>query len=129
MVRILVQTSHGPVTVIGTHLESAARTQTRTRQIEVVLARVRGERRTVVAGDMNMQPGSDSGDVASFLAAGLVSAQDETGQASASTARDPRFQGDRPDWIFVSSDLAIADFEIVATEAPDHRPMVVTVAV
>lgn len=128
MLRVTLETAGGPVTIVGTHLESSAGTDTRTQQIQVVLEEHLDEPRTVIAGDMNMQP-ADTADVALFADAGFLSAQDEMGRAADSTARDPRFPGDRPDWIFVSSDLAIGSFHIVPSEVSDHRPLVVDVTV
>lgn len=38
------------------------------------------------------------------------------------------FPGDRPDWIFGSPGLTFSNFAIVASDASDHRPLVVTVS-
>ena len=111
-------------TVVCTHLEGG--TPTRATQIEKILRTVEGRISTVIAGDMNMQP--DDADVALFTGAGFESAQDVTGHGSESTARDPNFPGDRPDWIFGTSDVAFGDFSIVRSEASDHLPLVVTVS-
>ena len=124
--RVVIDALGATVTVIGTHLETGPGTDTRARQIEVVLGSISGDARTIVAGDMNMQPSDD--DATLFFDAGLRSAQDEAGPGASSTARDPMFPGDRPDWIFGSSDLTFSNFAIVASDASDHRPLVVTVS-
>jgi endonuclease/exonuclease/phosphatase family metal-dependent hydrolase len=113
-------------TVVGTHLENKEGTPTRANQIGTILRTVKGRLSTVIAGDMNMQPGD--ADVALFTQAGFASAQDATGHGSESTARDPNFPGDRPDWIFGASEVTFADFQIVRNEASDHLPLVVTVS-
>ncbi|MEW6060135.1 MAG: endonuclease/exonuclease/phosphatase family protein [Actinomycetota bacterium] len=112
-------------TVVCTHLEGGS--PTRATQIETILRTVEGRTSTVIAGDMNVQP-DDEADVALFTGAGFASAQDATGHGSESTARDPNFPGDRPDWIFGTSDVAFDDFRIVRSEASDHLPLVVTIS-
>ena len=74
---------------------------------------------------MNMQP-TDVADVALFERAGFRSAQDSTGHTQLSSARDPNFPGDRPDWIFGTPDLTFSAFSIVPDDASDHLPLVVT---
>ncbi|MEO8475638.1 MAG: endonuclease/exonuclease/phosphatase family protein [Actinomycetota bacterium] len=115
------------LTVVGTHLETGTGTDTRAQQI-AALTRAFGDRpHTVIAGDMNMQPGDD--DVAAFTGAGLVSVQDAIGVPSEPTARDPVFPGDRVDWIFATSDLRTSEFEIAHSDASDHLPLAVTITV
>jgi endonuclease/exonuclease/phosphatase family metal-dependent hydrolase len=80
----------------------------------------------VIAGDLNMQPTENN--VNLFLDAGLVSAQDTAGDPSASTARDPNFPGDRVNWIWGTTDLTFEEFEILASEASDHLPLVADVS-
>jgi len=116
--------------VIGTHLqESASDPQTRTRQIESLLDAWGGVTPAFVAGDMNMQPGEE--DVQLFLDAGLVSVQDAIGDSCEPTAFEPKPEKpcDRPDWIFATPDLRLADFVIMRTPASDHLPIAVTVTV
>ena len=116
--------------VIGTHLqESASDPQTRTRQIESLLDAWGGVTPVFVAGDMNMQPGEE--DVQLFLDAGLISVQDAIGDSCEPTAFEPKPEKpcDRPDWIFATPDLRLADFVIMRTPASDHLPIAVTVTV
>jgi endonuclease/exonuclease/phosphatase family metal-dependent hydrolase len=112
-------------TVVGAHLETKAGTDTRAKQIRAILADVGEQDRTIIAGDMNMQP-TDVADVALFEQAGFKSAQDTTGHSSLSSSRDPNFPGDRPDWIFGSRDLTFSRFSIPPSTASDHLPLVVT---
>lgn len=125
-VSVVIDAGDATVTVIGTHLETGPGTDTRARQIEVVLGAAPGDARTIVAGDMNMQPADE--DTSLFFDAGFRSAQDEAGRGASSTARDPMFPGDRPDWILGSPDLTFSNFAIVASNASDHRLLVVTVS-
>jgi endonuclease/exonuclease/phosphatase family metal-dependent hydrolase len=116
--------------VIGTHLqESGGDPQTRTRQIEFLLDAWGGDVPAIVAGDMNMQPGEE--DVQLFLDAGLVSVQDAIGDPCEPTAFEPKPEKpcDRPDWIFATPDLGLADFVIMRTPASDHLPLAVRVTV
>ncbi|HXV92523.1 MAG TPA: hypothetical protein VD813_04430, partial [Pseudonocardia sp.] len=64
--------------------------------------------------------------VALLERAGFVSAQDEAGDPSATTARDPAFPGDRVDWIWRTTGLTASSFAILQSEASDHLPLVVT---
>jgi len=115
------------VRIVGTHLESGTM-ETRRAQIRTVLSAVSGSDSAIVAGDMNLQP-SDALDVAMFRRAGLISAQDVAGQGDRSTATDPGVAGDRPDWFFVTADLAVREFSIGSSRASDHLPLFVTVFV
>jgi endonuclease/exonuclease/phosphatase family metal-dependent hydrolase len=116
--------------VIGTHLqESGSDPATRTRQIESLLNAWEGVTPAILAGDMNMQPGEE--DVQLFVHAGLVSVQDAIGDPCEPTAfePDPEKPCDRPDWIFATPDLRLADFVTIRTPASDHLPIAVTVTV
>ena len=116
--------------VIGTHLqESGSDPATRSRQIDFLLETWGEEAPAIVAGDMNMQPGED--DLQLFLDAGLVSVQDAIGDPCEPTAFEPKPEKpcDRPDWIFATPDLGLADFVITRTPASDHLPIAVTVTV
>jgi len=116
--------------VIGAHLqESGSDPQTRTRQIQFLLDAWDGVTPALIAGDMNMQPSEE--DVQLFLDAGLVSVQDAIGDPCEPTAFEPKPEKpcDRPDWIFATPDLRLADFVIMRTPASDHLPVAVTVTV
>ncbi|MBI3648593.1 MAG: endonuclease/exonuclease/phosphatase family protein [Actinobacteria bacterium] len=106
-VRVDVSLGSGTTaTVIGAHLENGGGTGTRAQQIRRILTYLGNAPRTIIAGDMNMQP-SDA-DLALFENAGLQSAQDVTGNGALSSARDPNFPGDRPDWIFGTKDVSFS---------------------
>jgi endonuclease/exonuclease/phosphatase family metal-dependent hydrolase len=113
------------VTVIDAHLEGEDRDHAA--QVKRLLAAWGGSPHTVIAGDMNMQP--DDPDRARFDESGLISAQDSAGQGGVSTAAEPRFPGDRVDWIFGPADLSLSEFHIGRTRASDHLPLAVTVMV
>jgi endonuclease/exonuclease/phosphatase family metal-dependent hydrolase len=113
------------VTVIDAHLEGEDRDHAA--QVKRLLAAWGGSPHTVIAGDMNMQP--EDPDRARFDEARLVSAQDSAGQGGASTAAEPRFPGDRVDWIFGTVDLSFSQFHIGDARASDHLPLAVTVVV
>jgi endonuclease/exonuclease/phosphatase family metal-dependent hydrolase len=73
------------ITLIDVHLQHQEdKPATRRAQIEEVLRVWGGEPRTVIAGDMNTQPGEANLDL--FLDAGLVSVQDEAGLGHLPTA-------------------------------------------
>jgi endonuclease/exonuclease/phosphatase family metal-dependent hydrolase len=114
------------VTFIDTHLQSSSGSSTRRDQITAVLDGWGQAPFTVIAGDMNAQPGE--ADIQAFARSGLVSAQDATGHGRESTARDPSFAGDRVDWIFGTKDLRFGGFAVVHSGASDHLPLAVSVS-
>ncbi|MGH7754233.1 MAG: endonuclease/exonuclease/phosphatase family protein, partial [Gemmatimonadales bacterium] len=113
------------VTVIDAHLEGEDRDHAA--QVKRLLAAWGGSPHTIIAGDMNMQP--EDPDRARFDEAGLVSVQDAAGQGRASTAAEPKFPGDRVDWIFGTAELSFSQFHIGNARASDHLPLAVTVMV
>lgn len=122
--RVRIPLPSGEVWVIGAHLEGDP--STRADQIRAILD-AWGAAPTVLAGDLNMQPGQP--DVQLFIDAGLASVQDAVGDPGASTSRDPNFPGDRVDWIWTSEGLSPSGFVIVQSAASDHLPLVVDVTV
>jgi endonuclease/exonuclease/phosphatase family metal-dependent hydrolase len=62
-----------------------------------------------------------------FIDAGLVDAAGATGDPCRTTSAAPTSECDRPDWVWVSADLGIADFRIGSPSASDHLPVTVTV--
>jgi endonuclease/exonuclease/phosphatase family metal-dependent hydrolase len=124
--RVLVDTGAGwTPSIVAAHLQDGDELSTLEDQIDAVLDAWGDVPMTVIGGDLNMQPTETS--VSLFTVAGFLSAQDEVGDPSASTARDPEFPGDRVDWIWVSADLSPSGFAIVASPASDHLPVVVSV--
>ncbi|MGZ4241848.1 MAG: endonuclease/exonuclease/phosphatase family protein [Actinomycetota bacterium] len=107
------------IRIVGTQLEG--RKTDHRAQVESLLFALGPNLPTIVAGDMNMQP--DSEDVALFEHAGLASAQDVTGNTALSSAKDPNFPGDRPDWIFGTANLTFSNFRIGPASVSDHLPL------
>ncbi|HEX6844080.1 MAG TPA: endonuclease/exonuclease/phosphatase family protein, partial [Actinomycetota bacterium] len=120
--RVEVEISPGEfLPVIGVHLQNDdSRATTRTEQIEALLATWDGT--AVMTGDFNMQP-TESENVSMIEDAGYVSLQDTLGDLGASTARDPLFEGDRVDWMFVRDAVDARSFAILRSEASDHLPL------
>jgi endonuclease/exonuclease/phosphatase family metal-dependent hydrolase len=124
--RVRVAPEDGPeIDLIGTHLQHQEHTDTRLRQIEALLEAWGGSRPAVIAGDMNAQPGDP--ELRRFADAGLVSAQDEIGDPSRSTAAIPRFPGDRIDYVF-GAGVTFEAFRIPLSFGSDHLPLAVTVS-
>ncbi|MEO8292227.1 MAG: endonuclease/exonuclease/phosphatase family protein [Actinomycetota bacterium] len=113
------------LTVIGTHLQQRAGSDVGSIQAGRLVSGSHAGHATVIAGDLNAQPGDAALTV--LTDAGLVSAQDAAGDPGATTARDPTTPGDRVDWIFVSPELRVEAFEVVASDASDHLPLVAVV--
>lgn len=113
------------ITVIGTHFDHLS-AQVRVEQAKHLLEVWSDSSRTIIAGDMNARPGSPEMEL--FTAAGMINAQDATGNESLETypSTNPRV---RIDWIFGSSDLIFSDFVIPRTLASDHLPLAVTVEI
>jgi endonuclease/exonuclease/phosphatase family metal-dependent hydrolase len=116
------------ITLIDTHLQHQEdKPETRRAQIEEVLRVWGGEPRTVIAGDMNTQPGEANLDL--FLDAGLVSVQDEAGLGHLPTATQETVRGDRVDYVFVTEGVSFRDVAVPYSFASDHLPIAVTVSV
>lgn len=123
-VRAVIDIGGETVGVFSTHLQHKDEsTQARLAQIEVLLEAWGGADRTVIAGDVNAYP--DGPEVAEFLAAGFVSAQDDAGKGNRPTSWQ---DGTRVDYVFATPDLSFSDFALPFTQASDHLPLAVTVA-
>lgn len=109
------------LSVLDAHLEGDSPDQRL--QIERILDAWGGAPRTLIVGDLNMQP--DNPNRRLFADAGMVSAQDVTGHEADSSSAHPNFPGDRPDWIFGSPDLSFSGFSIVRSTGSDHLPVTV----
>jgi len=112
------------ITIVGTHLDLNA--QVRYQQVEELIQRWTRERKKgplLIAGDMNTAP--DSSEMKLFQTAGLVSAQDITGNGALTTfpSTNPKV---RIDWIFGTPDITFSNFVIPQSTASDHLPIVVT---
>lgn len=112
------------LTVIGTHLhhrhDVPEDDRTRLDQIGALLRIWGGADTTIIAGDMNAEPGTP--EIARFEAAGLVAAGDLTVPTYPSTAPE-----DRIDYVFGTSDLAFTDAVVPRSTASDHLAVAATV--
>jgi endonuclease/exonuclease/phosphatase family metal-dependent hydrolase len=110
--------------VIGTHLHHRHDVpdddRTRLEQIGEVLRIWGGANRTIIAGDMNAEPGTN--EIARFEAAGLVAAGDLAVPTYPSTA-----PMDRIDYVFGTSELGFTDTVVPQSTASDHLAVAATV--
>ena len=106
-------TSTGPVTVVDTHLQTRSVVQ-----VAALLDAVGGRTPVVVAGDMNIQPTDP--EVALFTDVGLIDVVGATGDPCRTTSAEPTSSCNRPDWVFVSPDIALGTVRIGDTIASDH---------
>jgi len=110
--------------VMTTHLQHRDVPDTRLDQIDTVMDEWNGAVRTIIAGDLNSEPGWP--EIDAFTKAGFHSAQDAVGdpEAATSPAEDPRH---RVDWIFGTPDLTFTSFALLDTTVSDHLPLTATV--
>ena len=107
---------------ISTHLDNPdGASLARSEQVEQLIALLALDRPTVLAGDFNMTPEDPL--MAEIGGVGLIDAGAAAG-ALDGTSEDGR----RIDYVFVRPDLAILDAVVIDTDASDHRPVAVTVA-
>lgn len=110
----------GEVVVISAHLPPGGNPAARADRVALLLSAWGERERTVIAADLNSQPGSDI--VGGLAAAGLVSAwDDEDGPGHTYPAAEPRA---RIDWILHSPDLVASNTVVVSSQASDHLPVV-----
>ncbi len=110
------------VTVIGTHLqegEAPDRVQARIDEMHAILRADGNGRRTVIAGDLNSDPGSP--ELRVLLDAGYGTTQ-PTRKCTLKTSND-----NCVDWILVSPDLGQSTVRAIAIDTFDHRPLVSSV--
>jgi endonuclease/exonuclease/phosphatase family metal-dependent hydrolase len=110
------------VTVIGTHLqngEGPVHERTRIAEMRVLLREWHGQDHTVLAGDLNSDPGSP--ELRVLLDAGFNTTQ-PTKRCTLKTSND-----NCVDWILVTSDLEQTEVRADPFDAFDHRPLVATV--
>ena len=110
------------VTVIGTHLqegEAPDRVQARIDEMHAILRAAGNGRHTVIAGDLNSDPGSP--ELRVLLDAGYGTTQ-PTRKCTLKTSND-----NCVDWILVSPDLGQSTVRAIAIDTFDHRPLVSSV--
>ena len=110
------------VTVIATQLQDGhtpARKQTRVDELHVLLAAWGGAPYAVIAGDLNMDPGSR--ELGVLLDAGFGTTQ-PTKTCTLKTSNQ-----NCVDWILVTADLAQSPVQAVPNETFDHRPLAATI--
>ena len=106
-------TSTGPLTVVDTHLQTRSVVQ-----VAALLDAVGGRTPVVVAGDMIIQPTDP--DVALFTDVGLIDVVGATGDPCRTSSAEPTSSCSRPEWVFVSPDIALGTVRIGDTIASDH---------
>jgi endonuclease/exonuclease/phosphatase family metal-dependent hydrolase len=111
------------VTVVGTHLQNGstlARKATRLAEVRVLLDELGTVHRTVLAGDLNSDPGSR--ELMTLLDAGFTTTQ-PTQRCILKTSNQ-----NCVDWILVSRDLEETPVRTLAVDTFDHRPLVAGVS-
>jgi endonuclease/exonuclease/phosphatase family metal-dependent hydrolase len=113
------------VRVIATHLHHiGAEEQARIEQARALVTAWDGRPRTVVIGDLNASPTSRPLEI--LLRGGLIDAAFSDGfRRATSPAGDPRRT---IDYILTTPDLDLSRISVIETEASDHLPVAITVA-
>lgn len=116
------------IKLISTHLGYARdneRTDIRVRQLEQ-LKQVLREEKLLLVGDFNSFPNSFVLNELSQILTNTDSDLTQTSTTDFYTHGQPRY---RIDYIFASHDLKFKNFQILHTEASDHKPLVVEIEV
>ena len=115
---------HEPLVVIGTHLPPGGTLGERRGRVETVLAAWGHRPRTIIAADLNSQPGSDI--LTRLERAGFASAWDpDEGEGFTFPADAPRA---RIDWVLHTADLEPSEAVVGESLASDHRPLLAVFA-
>jgi endonuclease/exonuclease/phosphatase family metal-dependent hydrolase len=115
------------MTAIVTHFaHRAEHTSARLLQADRLLGDWAGAPRTIIAGDLNSEP--DTEVIRRFLDAGLVSAQDATGNGHLPTSGSPN-PDHRIDYVFGTPEIGWSNFVIPRSLASDHLALAVTVTI
>ncbi len=112
----------GEITLAAPHLQNGSTPrlhQTRLAEIRVLLLALGHPRRTVIAGDLNSDPGSP--ELHALLGAGFETVQ-PTEHCTLKTSND-----NCSDWIFVTPDLEERLLRVPAFDAFDHRPVLAVI--
>jgi endonuclease/exonuclease/phosphatase family metal-dependent hydrolase len=112
-----------PLRIVGAHLPPGGAPTQQQRRVESLLRLWSGRPRTVVAADLNVEPGSRV--VARLAESGLRSAWDPAdGPGFTYPAREPVA---RIDWILHTDDLEVLEAVVHPSVASDHRPLLAVV--
>lgn len=120
---VLIRVGGREVAVVSTHIQPppGRAPLTQVREISTFATGFAGDRPTVVAGDLNIEPGDES--MRAFDAAGYA-------DGLAAFRPLPTFPADRPvkqiDHVLVRGALTAADPSVGTTTASDHAPLAVT---
>jgi len=110
-----------PVRVTSVHLQHREEsTPTRLDQLAALFAEEPVEGATVLAGDLNAEPGWD--EIALVEEHGLESGQDVAGDPDALTSPAVA-PAHRIDWMFGSDTVTFRSFAVLDVTASDHRPL------
>lgn len=129
--RVEVDAPAGRLVVVNTHLDPTGDDRWRRQEVQKVIAIVSAARaesgaRVIAGGDFNSTPESAVQDA--LRGAALRDAWAECGRGAGLTY--PADVGrKRIDYLFLTGDLACARAEVVATQASDHRPVLVQLTV
>jgi endonuclease/exonuclease/phosphatase family metal-dependent hydrolase len=121
LLRVVIQTGTGPVTIFGTHLDHLdGPRHVRNEQVMEALDIWAHAPRTVLLGDLNAEP--DAAELQRIYQVGFVDVLEETGQDNAFTFWEP-MPNRRIDFIFQTPDLTLLQAWVVPSRASDHLPV------
>lgn len=132
VLRATLETPHGPLHVLNTHLDHLPDDGARREQLAGVLREADALRDTgrplLLGGDLNDLPGSPV--VESVREAGWTDAWERCGEGEGKGATFPSDAPERRiDYLFLSASLDCERAEVLVTEISDHRPILVAVTV
>lgn len=126
--RAYISSPHGPLIALNTHLDASRDDHYRRQEIRTIIAladtaRPRGH--LLVGGDFNSEPASAVQHAATL--AGLFDAWQMCGDGNGNTyPADSAVK--RIDYLYLEAGTKCARAEVIATQASDHRPLLVRVS-
>lgn len=122
-----IASPHGPLTVINTHLDASRDDRYRRQEAQTIIALADSARPRgllLVGGDFNSEPGSAV--QATIMASRLHDAWQMCGYGNGMTY--PADSGvKRIDYLYLQDGVGCRRAEVIATQASDHRPLLVRV--